>query len=31
MLNAKNSHQMRHGKAKKQENTANTKEQKAKI
>lgn len=30
-LNAKISHQMRHDKAKKQENTAKTKEQKAKI
>lgn len=30
-LNAKISHQMRHGKAKKQENAAKTKEQKAKI
>lgn len=31
MLNAKISHQKRHGKAKKQESTAKTKEQKAKI
>lgn len=31
MLNAKNSHQMRHSKAKKQEKAAKTKEQKAKI